>query len=220
MTNIVSPLLRCLQRKWLLDFETLPGSQDVPSPACALVALPCWCSRGVTGCLSLMAGFTQDQISGRQWWTITAAAEGGYTIRVLTGREDCDPLAPYLGTVACGANTVSLVSADAGGGLQTWTFTPTPTPTIVPQPPFVPYFANGTYSIFNTGRPTCANGLAYDACTVDADVFLNATASMLLPCSCALMDHSCPVGTWVHIAGYATQAILCFVLAMEKVAWG
>ena len=128
----------------------------------------------------------QDFLGGLQWWTITAAAGGGYTIQMLTGREDCNPSASYLSTVACGANTVELVNANAGGGLQTWAITPTPAPPPVVEAPFVPYFTNGTYTIVNRGRPTCGADFSYNDCTGNTATFLSTTPGERLPgCACS-----------------------------------
>ena len=118
----------------------------------------------------------QDDLSGRQWWTITAAAGGGYTIQILTGREDCNPQASFLSTVACGSTTVAMASANGGAGLQTWTLTAVPRPPPTPQTPFVPIFANGIYSIANNGLATCSNLVNYDACGTDNAVILANTA--------------------------------------------
>ncbi len=51
----------------------------------------------------MLCTFLQDDISGRQQWTFTPAAGGGYTIQVLVGRSFCNPAASFLGTVACNA---------------------------------------------------------------------------------------------------------------------
>ena len=105
---------------------------------------------------------------------------------MLTGREDCNPSASYLSTVACGANAVELVNANAGGGLQTWAITPTPAPPPVVEAPFVPYFTNGTYTIVNRGRTTCGADFSYNDCTGNTATFLSTTPGERLPgCACS-----------------------------------
>ena len=135
----------------------------------------------------MLSALLQDDLSGRQWWTLTAAAGGGYTIQILTGREDCNPQATFLGTVACGANTVGMTTANAGNGLQTWTVTAIPTPPAPPlQPPFQQILPNGLYTLSNDGRPTCANLVNYDTCATGNGVFMNTIAGACFVCTLLL----------------------------------
>lgn len=62
----------------------------------------------------------QDDISGRQQWTFTAAPGGGYTIQILVGRSMCNPAASFLSTVTCAtaanAAPLSMVTSTTGSG--------------------------------------------------------------------------------------------------------
>ena len=100
-------------------------------------------------------GSLQDEVSGRQQWTITPAQGGGYTIQVLIGRSGCATTNTFLTADACGTNLLSLTGA--ANGLNTWDLTAVAAPAIVPQAAFIPLIPNGNYYIQSQGRAGCEN---------------------------------------------------------------
>ena len=117
----------------------------------------------------------QDDRSGRQRWTLTPAAGGGYNIRVLYGRFGCNQ---YLSANPCGQGSVTFEAGDLGAGRQSWSFTPVGPPTPAPTPSG-PTLANGRYQIANIGRNTagCGNTLTGQACTAGAGVSMGTTGN-------------------------------------------
>ena len=142
----------------------------------------------------------QDDYSGRQEWTITAAPGGGYSINVRIGRAGCATSNTVLTASACGTNTVSLTGSVSG--LGAWDFTAVPAPAIVAQAPYVPILANGQYIMQASGRTTCGTNLGYSDDCGDNSVSLPSgggqsclVASKSIKAAIIQKEHTC--GCWV-----------------------